>query len=92
MSDEWTQEQRAAVEAIDRARAFRFVDGRRGLLSPFGKDRAGIYEITDTTRALAVRYAAAGLIEAVSEETYEEAEPVSVVDLSDDDTDEEDES
>lgn len=43
----------------------RFRDGRTGLLSPFGVDVDGVYEVTDTTAALAEEFRLAGLIEYV---------------------------
>lgn len=48
--------------------AMRFLDGRTGHLSPFGVDRDGLYEVTDSTLALAEQYRDGGLIEFVSAE------------------------
>lgn len=53
------------MNGYDGPRAMRFKDGRTGLLSPFGLDRDGVYEVTDSTAWLAGEYLAAGLIEYV---------------------------
>lgn len=53
------------MSGYDGPRRMRFLDGRTGLLSPFGIDQGGVYEVTDTTHRLAEEYREAGLIEYV---------------------------
>ena len=51
----------------DMPTSFRFLDRRTGHLSPFGVDKDGVYEVTDTTLKLATQYRDGGLIEFLPE-------------------------